>query len=203
LLLLTVAALAAVGWFAGEPAMARDRLSLLTAWLCVALLVAVPGGIGPWQALRTGRPVINQLLRRDLGIWAALTGLAHLVVATGIVMQAAYFRAYITGPPDNPLPGWAGWIGTLSIVAGYLVGLLFLMLLALSNHWSLARLGPARWKRLQGAAVVALFLTIAHGVIFQVIEGRTGGWLATLVVVSAAILGLRGRARRAVARGNR
>jgi len=202
LLLLTVAALAAVGWFAGEPAMARDRLSLLTAWLCVALLVAALG-IGPWQALRTGRPVINQLLRRDLGIWAALTGLAHLVVATGIVMQAAYFRAYITGPPDNPLPGWAGWIGTLSIVAGYLVGLLFLMLLALSNHWSLARLGPARWKRLQGAAVVALFLTIAHGVIFQVIEGRTGGWLATLVVVSAAILGLRGRARRAVARGNR
>ncbi len=202
MLLLTVAALAAVGWFAGEPAMARDRLSLLTAWLCVALLVAALG-IGPWQALRTGRPVINQLLRRDLGIWAALTGLAHLVVATGIVMQAAYFRAYITGPPDNPLPGWAGWIGTLSIVAGYLVGLLFLMLLALSNHWSLARLGPARWKRLQGAAVVALFLTIAHGVIFQVIEGRTGGWLATLVVVSAAILGLRGRARRAVARGNR
>jgi len=202
LLLLTVAALAAVGWFAGEPAMARDRLSLLTAWLCVALLVAALG-IGPWQARRTGRPVINQLLRRDLGIWAALTGLAHLVVATGIVMQAAYFRAYITGPPDNPLPGWAGWIGTLSIVAGYLVGLLFLMLLALSNHWSLARLGPARWKRLQGAAVVALFLTIAHGVIFQVIEGRTGGWLATLVVVSAAILGLRGRARRAVARGNR
>jgi len=191
-----------VGWFAGEPAMARDRLSLLTAWLCVALLVAALG-IGPWQALRTGRPVINHLLRRDLGIWAALTGLAHLVVATGIVMQAAYFRAYITGPPDNPLPGWAGWIGTLSIVAGYLVGLLFLMLLALSNHWSLARLGPARWKRLQGAAVVALFLTIAHGVIFQVIEGRTGGWLATLVVLSAAILGLRGRARRAVARGNR
>ena len=77
------------------------------------------------------------------------------------------------------------------------------MLLTLSNQWSLARLGPARWKRLQGAAVVALFLTIAHGVVFQVIEGRTGLWLAALVVVSAAILGLRGRARRVVARGNR
>ncbi len=202
LLLLGLGTLAAVVWFAGEPATARDRLSLLTAWLCFALLGAALS-IGPWQALRTGQPVLNQLLRRDLGIWAALTGLAHLVVATGVVMQAAYFRAYITGPPDSPLPGWAGWIGTLSIVAGYVVGLMFLMLLTLSNQWSLARLGPARWKRLQGAAVVALFLTIAHGVVFQVIEGRTGLWLAALVVVSAAILGLRGRARRVVARGNR
>ncbi len=192
--------LALAAWFSGAPALARDRLSLLTAWLCFALLVAALS-IGPWRALRTGQRVLNDLLRRDLGIWAALTGLAHLVVATGVVLQAAYFRTYITGPPDSPLPGWAGWIGTLSIVAGYLVGLLFLILLALSNHWSLARLGPARWKRLQGAAIVALFLTIAHGVVFQVIEGRTGGWLAALVVVSAGILGLRERARRAVARG--
>ena len=68
---------------------------------------------------------------------------------------------------------------------------------------ALARLGPARWKRLQGAAVVALFLTIGHGLVFQVIEGRTGGWLAVLVVVSAAIPGLRRRARHIVARGKR
>jgi DMSO/TMAO reductase YedYZ heme-binding membrane subunit len=145
--------------------------------------------------------MLNNLLRRDLGVWAALTGLAHLVVATGVVMQPAYFRAYITGPPENPLPGWAGWIGTLSIVAGYLVGLLFLMLLALSNNRSLTRLGPARWKQLQRAAVPVLFLTIPHGMFFQVIEGRTGGWLAGLVVMAAAILGLRWRARRAVATG--
>ena len=200
MLLLLVGGLAAGVWFTGEPAMAEDRVSLLTAWLCFALLVAALG-LGPWQALRTGQPVLNNLLRRDLGIWAALAGLAHLTVATGVVMQPAYFRAYITGPPENPLPGWAGWIGTASILAGYLVGLLVLMLLALSNNRSLARLGPARWKRLQRAAIVALFLTIAHGLIFQVIEGRTGGWLAALVVVSAAILGLRWRARRAVVTG--
>ncbi len=193
-------ALVAVAWFAGDPALAQDRLSLLTAWLCFALLVAALG-LGPWQALRSGQPVLNNLLRRDLGIWAALNGLVHLTVATGVVMRPAYFSAYITGPPDNPLPGWAGWIGTASIVAGYLVGLLVLMLLALSNNRSLARLGPGRWKRLQRSAVVALFLTIAHGVIFQVIEGRTGGWLASLLVVSATILALRWRARRAVVTG--
>ena len=96
--------LVAGAWFAGEPVLAGDRLSLLSAWLCFALLVAALG-LGPWQALRSGQPVLNSLLRRDLGIWAALTGLAHLAVATGVVMQPAYFRAYITGPPQNPLPG--------------------------------------------------------------------------------------------------
>lgn len=139
------------------------------------------------------------MLRRDLGIWAGLTGLAHLVAATGEVMQPAYFSAYITGPPEAPMPGWTGWIGTASIVAGYLVGLLLLVLLALSNNWSLRRLGPARWKRVQGTAAAALLITVAHGLVFQVIEGRTGGWLAGLVVVAAAIFALRRRARRTVA----
>ncbi len=138
------------------------------------------------------------MLRRDLGIWAGLTGLAHLAAATGEVMQPAYFEAYITGPPEAPMPGWAGWIGTASIVAGYLVGILLLVLLALSNNWSLRWLGPARWKRVQGAARAALVMTVAHGIVFQVIEGRTGGWLAALMVVAAAVFALRRRARRAV-----
>ena len=114
-------------------------------------------------------------------------------------MQPAYFEAYITGPPEATLPGWAGWLGTASIVAGYLVGLLLLALLALSNNASLRRLGPARWKRVQRASAWALLLTVAHGVVFQVIEGRTGGWLLALVVVAAALFALRRRARRAVA----
>jgi sulfoxide reductase heme-binding subunit YedZ len=138
------------------------------------------------------------VLRRDLGIWAGLTGLAHLAAATGEVMQPAYFEAYITGPPEAPMPGWAGWIGTASIVAGYLVGILFLVLLALSNNWSLRWLGPVRWKRAQGAARAALVMTVAHGIVFQVIEGRTGGWLGAIVVVAAAVFALRRRARRAV-----
>jgi sulfoxide reductase heme-binding subunit YedZ len=139
------------------------------------------------------------VLRRDLGIWAGLTGLTHLVAATGEVMQPAYFQAYITGPPEAPMPGWAGWIGTASIIAGYLVGILLLVLLALSNNWSLRRLGPVRWKRAQGAAVAALLLTVTHGVVFQVIEGRTGAWLAGLVVVAVGLFVLRRRARRTVA----
>jgi len=113
-------------------------------------------------------------------------------------MQPAYFHRYLTGPDGPPLPGWPGWLGNASIVAGYLVGILFLVLLLLSNNWSLRRLGPARWKRLQGASLAAFSLTAAHGLLFQVIERRTGGWLAALVVAAAALFALRWRARRAV-----
>lgn len=173
-------------------------MSLLTAWLCFGLLVAALA-LGPLDALRTGRPTLNSLLRRDLGIWAGLAGIAHLLAATGEVMQPAYFGRYLTGPDGPPLPGWPGWLGNTSILGGYLVGILFLVLLLLSNNWSLRRLGPARWKRLQSISMTAFVLTVAHGVVFQVIERRAGGWLVALVVVSAALFALRRRARRAVA----
>ena len=140
---------------------------------------------------------MNSLLRRDLGIWAGLTGLAHLAAATGEVMQPAYFNRYLTGPEGPPLPGW---LGNSGIVGGYLIGVLLLILLLLSNNWSLRRLGPARWKQLHGVSTTAFVLTIVHGIAFQVIERRTGGWLAGLVVAAAALFALRRRARHAVAR---
>lgn len=198
MLALAIAGLAAGAWLAGDPATARDRLSLLTAWVCFVLLAAAVG-LGPWQALRSGRPMVNNRLRRDVGIWAAITGLLHLGIATAQVMRPAYFSAYILGPPEAPLPEWVNWIGTLSIVAGYLVGLIVLALLALSNDWSLLSLGTTRWKRLQRGATLAFFATVAHGAAFQVIERRVSGWLPALVLVATAIVVLRRRAHRAVA----
>ncbi len=113
-------------------------------------------------------------------------------------MQPAYFERYLSGPDGPPLPGWPDWLGNTSIVGGYVVGILFVILLLLSHNWSLRRLGPARWKQLQGISTTALILTVAHGIVFQAIERRTGGWLAALVVVATAIFALRWRARRAV-----
>lgn len=191
----TLAALALAG-LAGPTTTAPDRLSIATAWLCFGFLVAALA-IGPRQALRTGRPVLNHLVRRDLGIWAAVTGLLHLGFATVVVMTPAYFATYIRLDGEG-LPGAAGWIGTGSIVAGYVVGLAFLVLLALSNNASLRRLGPDRWKRVQRWAVGIFVATAAHGVIFQVIEGRTGMWLLALAAATTGVLVLRRRARQAV-----
>lgn len=188
-----LAATLATAGLAGPPGTAQGRLSLATAWLCLGFLVAALA-IGPWQTLRTGRPVLNHLARRDLGIWAGLTGLLHLGFATAVVMTPAYFASYIR-PGGEGLPGLAGWIGTGSILAGYVIGLAFLVLLAVSNNASLRRLGPERWKRIQRWAVGIFVATAVHGVIFQFIEGRTGPWLLALAVATAGVLGLRRQAR--------
>jgi sulfoxide reductase heme-binding subunit YedZ len=186
----TVVVLVAIAAVAGPRATALDRLSLLTAWLCLAFLGAALS-IGAWRRRTTRRPLLNYVPRRDLGIWAGLTGLAHVLAATGVVMTPAYFRAYITGPEPSALPGWAGWTGTAAIVAGYVLGLQFLLLLALSSDRALRRLGPERWKRYQHWAWPMFLVTVAHGVVFQVIEGRTGAWLVVLVAVALAVTGYR------------
>jgi len=177
----------------GSAATLTDRLSLATAWLSFVFLTGALL-VGPWHTWQSGRRPVNDLLRRDFGIWAGLTGLAHLVLATGVVMTPAYFRTYISGPPESPTPGWAGWVGTFSIVAGYGVGLVFMMLMALSSNRALRWLGTPRWKRLQRCAVPAFAVVLAHGLIFQVLEGRTGLWLAALLIIGLLLLVLRWRA---------
>jgi sulfoxide reductase heme-binding subunit YedZ len=188
---------AAAAWFGGPPATGTDRVSLATAWLCLVLLGAALL-IGPWHALRRGQPLLNHVLRRDLGIWAGLTGLAHLAAATAVVMTPAYFRNYITGPPADPMPGWAGWIGTSAILVGYAIGLLLVRLLAISNDRALRRLGRERWKRAQRLAYVVFGATVLHGLVFQVIERRLGAWLLALLVASATVVGFQLAARRAL-----
>jgi len=190
-------ATAALAWFAGPAAAAPDRLSLATAWICFVLLCAALA-IGPLNVLRRGQPLLNNVLRRDLGIWSGLTGIVHLYAATGVVMSPAYFRDYITGPPEDPLPGWAGWVGTGSILAGYAIGLLFLWLLAISNDRALRRFGRERWKRIQRRAYIVFSLSVAHGVVFQLIEGRHAFWLLVLVAGTLLVVVLQWRGRRAV-----
>ncbi len=187
----------ALSWYAGPASTAVTRLSLLTAWLCLLLLCAALA-IGPLNVRRRGQPLLNHPLRRDLGIWSALTGLGHLAAATGVVMTPDYFRAFITGPPDDPLPGWAGWIGTLFIIVGYVIGILLLRLLAVSSDRALRRLGKERWKRIQRSAYVVFGLTVTHGLVFQLIEQRLGLWLLVLLAATATVIGLQLAARRRI-----
>jgi len=191
---LLVTALCAAAWYAGEAAQATARLSLLTAWLCFLLLAAALC-IGPWRALRSGQPTLNDLLRRDLGIWAAIVALAHLLAATVVVMTPLYYSRYINGADNQPL---SNPVGQLSIISGYLIGIVCLVLLAASNNRALRVLGAQRWKRLQRWAYVIFALTAAHGLAFQYIEFRTGSWLTVLSLASLVVLALQLAGRRAV-----
>lgn len=174
-----------------------DNLSIATAWLC---LVAMAGALslGPLRARRAGAPTLNLQLRRDLGIWSGLTGLGHLVLATIQSMSQRYMTRYVevdlAGLDANVRAMLFAW----GSIIGFLIGLVLLLLLGLSNNRVMHRLGPKRWKRLQRLVYPVFALTLIHGLAYQLLELRSAYLIAVLVAIAGAIVILQILGRRAV-----
>nr|MBA2451311.1 hypothetical protein [Chloroflexota bacterium] len=102
--------------------------------------------IGPWTVIRGRQMPVSTMFRRDVGIWAGLTGCLHV----GFGLQShfggrivRYFFLDGSGwVPDLSPFGLANWVGAGATLI--LVGLLLL-----SNTLSLRVLGAGRWKSWQ------------------------------------------------------
>jgi sulfoxide reductase heme-binding subunit YedZ len=165
------------------------RLSMATAYTGT-LLLGVTLVLGVLKVLRGETSPVSTDWRRDVGIWAALFGLAHLVI--GLQVHApGRMETYFVYPAEQarlfPLRldsfGWANHFGLLA-------GLLLVLLLVLSNDWSLVRLGALRWKALQRWNYAVFGLVLAHGVLYQVLEKRIVGWVISFAVLSVLIIAL-------------
>jgi len=166
-----------------------ERLSVASAWLCMALLVAVLV-IGPLQR-RDGRPpALNIYLRRDLGCWAALLGWLHFVAGNVVAMNALYVGTFVRGVAAPPGPAIREILFSGGAILGLIVAVLFLLLLAISSDRAIRLLGLARWKKLQWSAHLVLWLTILHGIAYQVLEAR---YLPMLGLLAASAVVLRYR----------
>jgi DMSO/TMAO reductase YedYZ heme-binding membrane subunit len=73
------------------------------------------------------------------------------------------------------------------------IAILFLLLLAISSDRAVRWLGPQRWKKLQGSAQLVMWLTVIHGIAYQLLEARYIP-LLVLLLVSATVLTIRSRA---------
>src|SRR5204863_2258680 len=83
---------------------------------------------------------------------------------------------------------------------GALAALLFLLLLSISNDFSLRELGVARWKFLQRWSYAAVALTVVHAAAFQIVEKRQTAyqsalWATTAFITAIQIAGWRTRRR--------
>jgi DMSO/TMAO reductase YedYZ heme-binding membrane subunit len=175
--------LTAGAWWLGPAAGALDRTSLLTAWLSTALFIAALG-IGP-LLLHQGRlPPGNILLRRDLGIWTALTGLLHFVLGNMEAMNSSYLAA-VSGDM-----AWRAQMFNWGAIFGTLLAVIFIVLLTISNNRALSRLGPVRWKRWQRLSYFGFVLTLAHGLLFQLLERRPGALIALMLLAGLSIISL-------------
>ncbi len=198
-LALAVAAVAIVwvAYAAAPPPDARHRMSMATAYAGLIFL-AVSLCLGPWNVLRRRPNPISFDLRRDVGIWTSMLAIAHTMVGLTVHLRGRmwmyFFKQLHPLRLQNTQFGFANF-------AGLGAALVFVMLLTISNDLSLRILRAHRWKSLQRWTYVALGLTAAHGIAYQLLEKRHLPWVliftALLITVATVqLLGLLGTHKR-------
>lgn len=175
------------------------RLSFATAYPALALM-AVTLIIGPWRTL-CGKPNTLSLdLRRDIGIWAGILGLAHAGFGQFVHLRGRPWLYYIY-EKWNVMPVRYDMFG-ISNYTGLIAALLLLALLATSNDASLRKLGLRDWKGLQRWNYACFGLTALHTFGYLLgIQSLKPGFIATatICVAAAATLQYLGwRRRRAI-----
>jgi sulfoxide reductase heme-binding subunit YedZ len=151
------------------------------------LLICATLVIGPLNLLRVRRNPVNLDLRRDLGIWAAITGGWHVLLVLRGTFPTDQILSYFVRP------GCCGYIPLLNIFGisndlGLFATLLLLLLLALSNTVSLRMLKGKWWKRLQRLTYPLALLAVAHTIGYQLLNVRGPIWLTLVLLLSALVL---------------
>lgn len=183
-LLLASAATLAAFYLALQTPYVKWWLSLSSGYASLALL-ALSLVIGPWNRWRRLPNPVSSYLRRDIGIWAGILGIFHVVIALQVHFQSMWH--YFLRPPEATysFPLRIDLAG-LSHYLGLFATAILVMLLALSNDASLRRLGTRRWKSLQRWNYAAVALTVLHGIIYMFLEKRSPGLVALFVALVAA-----------------
>ena len=175
------------------------RLSMATGYVSVAL-IAWAMAIGPWRVWR-GRPApASTDLRRDVGIWGGLFGLAHVVTGLQVHFGGKFWQYFLAPDTDRRIPvrvdlfGFANWTGLAA-------ALVLVLLLAISNDASLRALGTRRWKTWQRWTYGMAGLTVAHAFGYQIVAGQEPRWIALFTLITIVVLAFQlGGRRRMLAR---
>jgi sulfoxide reductase heme-binding subunit YedZ len=160
-------------------------ITLETGYASLVLLAATLS-IGPLQlAMRRRRNPVNIYLRRDIGIWAALTGLVHVVAGFQVHFGGDVLRYFLDagGKPLMSVFAAGNWLGLGA-------ALLLTVLLAISNDRALRLLRGPIWKTLQRSNYVVVTLTVFHTVAYQFVRDASlaaSAVLAALVVAALAL----------------
>lgn len=160
-----------------------SRASFATAYPAIALLAATLL-IGPWNLLRKRTNPVSSDLRRDMGIWAALLGIAHTAIGQCVHLRGRPWLYYIYGPQEHhhglrhDLFGMANYTGAISFV-------LLTILLATSNDYFLRKMHTRPWKQLQRWNYAVFGLAAAHAFAYQGVEKQHLPYVAAVVACVA------------------
>lgn len=165
-----------------------QRLSVATAYAALGFLAATLL-VGPFNE-RRGRPnPVSTNLRRDIGIWTALGGMAHTIFGLQVHMRGEIARYFL------PHAGPALSKSTLAFLAANYTGLaatlLLVMLLAISNDVALRTLGTTRWKRIQRWNSLLFALVAAHGALYLAIDRASWLLIVPFILIVALVAQIR------------
>ena len=176
-------AIVGIAYIATPPPDVRHRLSMATAYAGLIFLTASLC-FGPWNILRRLPNPISFDLRRDVGIWTGILAILHTAIGLTVHLRGRmwmyFFKQLRPFKLQTTQFGFANF-------AGLGAALLFVMLLVISNDFSLRTLGTRRWKSLQRWTYVAVVLTVAHGIAYQLVEKRHSPWVFIFTVLMIAV----------------
>ena len=168
-------------------AAAADQLSIVSAYLCLLLLGAALL-IGPLHVFRNGRTIGHSYIRRDIGIWAALNGLLHFFLANALSMNYEYLGKYVDNALVPPSPEIRSQLYSWGTILGFVIAVLFVVLVMLSNDWMVRKVGSKWWKRIQRLSYLGFLSTCAHAFAFQALESREALWIIVVLLVTILVL---------------
>ena len=163
------------------------RLSFASAYPAL-ILIAATLLVGPFKILTGAGPAVSLDLRRDIGIWAGLTGLFHAVAGQFVHLRGRPWLYYIyeNWQEKHFMPVRYDRFG-LANYTGLVATLVLLALLATSNDAFLRKMGTPGWKRLQRWNYAAFGLTAIHTFAYQWGPSTLNVPFATTAIVAVAI----------------
>lgn len=167
------------------------RLSMATAYTSLLLLggTLITGAINVWRS--RSNPISTDL-RRDLGIWTAIIGIAHVLLGLNVHMGGKFWLYFLDPANEShPLPirldpfGFANYTGLFATI-------ILVFLCAISNDLSMRWLGRKRWKNLQRSNYALYALVALHAIVYQLMEKRPMPYPAIFAALVAVVLVIQG-----------
>jgi sulfoxide reductase heme-binding subunit YedZ len=170
-------------YFSVTSSHAMFRWSMASGYAGLALISASLF-VGPWNVIRGAPNPVNISWRRDVGIWGGVLGFVHTVLGLQVHMSGQFWRYFLFPSEEAHFIPLRYDLFGIANYTGLGITLILLLLLGLSNNYSLIRLGRRRWKALQRWNYIAFVLLVLHGAAYQFLETRA--W--PFIVLFAAIV---------------
>ena len=169
--------------------------SMATAYAGLILL-AITLLIGPLNLIQKKQNPVSSYLRRDIGIWAGVVSVAHVIIGLQVHMGGRFWIYFVHDFESGQLPSIRFDAFGLANHTGLLATIIIIVLLVLSNNTSLKKLGVVKWKSLQRLSYLLFALVMGHGFIYQLLEKRPMPFILAVLIVFLVVLGVQWKGTR-------